>query len=497
MNSNSNAQGALDVRPTVPPVIRDILQLPETPAPRPRPGRGRGGPRVDATGRRLPPGPAPPQSWLNRPAHGILSTVPRQSGSDGRRLDKYMLPELYLPAKGSLIDLTLRQFAHSWDFQREYCRYYLYQHVPTHLREALVAYLSIWKDPGNVTLADLKAILLPPQKQEGDDEDEDIEHLEDEEEEDYLGPSIANKDFRHLDLSHSIGTSLSLRELTDLLFPPKPSTTKPITAASHKTAELRDSWEDSADEDEFQPEPPSSSIPRPLLPNLTHLSLSLPPNPLSSSTFTSPFTTPGTHHHHHPLPSWRHLLSFASHHPTLTHLSLANWPEPSLTPNAKYASFVTAQGGRVQYGGTGPYSHSLDNDWSEAILVLRRLSRAWYRLEWLDLRGCGGWWEALWAVSRGPMGDMHLDQNQDTESGGREEREETTGGGEEGDRVDWRVDWGKVETVVLGLDEEAERGKVLGGGDERDGMVVVEKGKKLERHVRGLRKGRGRWFAVC
>ncbi|KAK3485921.1 uncharacterized protein B0T23DRAFT_241952 [Neurospora hispaniola] len=508
VNSNSNAQGALDVRPTVPPVIRDILQLPETPAPRPRPGRGRGGPRVDATGRRLPPGPAPPQSWLNRPAHGILSTVPRQSGSDGRRLDKYMLPELYLPAKGSLIDLTLRQFAHSWDFQREYCRYYLYQHLPTHLREALVAYLSIWKDPGNVTLADLKAILLPPQKQEGDDVDEDAEQLEEEEEEeeDYLDPSIANKDFRHLDLSHSIGTSLSLRELTDLLFPPKPSTTKPITAASLKTAEPRDSWEDSADEeDEFQPEPSSSSIPRPLLPNLTHLSLSLPPNPLSSSTFT----TPGTHHHH-PLPSWRHLLSFASHHPTLTHLSLANWPEPSLTPNAKYASFVTAQGRRVQYGGTGPYSHSLDNDWSEAILVLRRLSRAWYRLEWLDLRGCGGWWEALWAVSRGPMGDMmHLDQNQDFRSGGggrereEEETEETTTGGgeegaeggEEGDRVDWRVDWGKVETVVLGLDE-AERGKFL-GGDEKNGVVVVEKGKKLERHVRGLRKGRGRWFAVC
>nr|CAB91345.2 hypothetical protein [Neurospora crassa] len=470
VNSNSNAQGALDVRPTVPPVIRDILQLPETPAPRPRPGRGRGGPRVDATGRRLPPGPAPPQSWLNRPAHGILSTVPRQSGSDGRRLDKYMLPELYLPAKASTYPSP----------------------------RTLVAYLGIWKDPGNVTLADLKAILLPPQKQEGNDEDEDAEQLEEEEEEeDYLDPSIANKDFRHLDLSHSIGTSLSLRELTDLLFPPKPSTTKPITAASLKTAEPRDSWEDSADEeDEFQPEPPSSSssIPRPLLPNLTHLSLSLPPNPLSSSTFTSPSTTPGNY----PLPSWRHLLSFASHHPTLTHLSLANWPEPSLTPNAKYASFVTAQGRRVQYGGTGPYSHSLDNDWSEAILVLRRLSRAWYRLEWLDLRGCGGWWEALWAVSRGPMGDMmHLDQDGSSGAGEREEREETmTGGGEEGDRVDWRVDWGKVETVVLGLDEEAGRGKFL-GGDEKNGVAVMEKGKRLERHVRGLRKGRGRWFAVC
>ncbi|KAK1773470.1 hypothetical protein QBC45DRAFT_80229 [Copromyces sp. CBS 386.78] len=476
VNSNSNAQGALDVRPTVPPVIRDIFQLPETPAPRPRPGRGRGGPRVDAAGRRLPPGPAPPQSWLNRPAHGIVSTVPHQSGSDGRRLDQHMLPELNLPARGSLIDLTLRQFAHSWDFQREYCHYHLY-HLPTHLRESLVAYLSIWRDPGHVTLADLKAILLPPQKQEDDDDDDDDDDQLSKE--DYLDPSIANKDFHHLDLSHSIGTSLSLRELTDLLFPPKPTASKTITAASLHTSEPKDSWEDSADEeDEFQPEAPQ--IPRPLLPNLTHLSLSLTPNPLASSTFTTPGTLGN-----HPLPSWRHLLAFASHHPTLTYLSLANWPEPSLTPNAKYASFVTAQGRRVQYGGTGPYSHSLDNDWSEAILVLRRLSRAWYRLEWLDLRGCGGWWEALWAVTRGPGGDLDQDG---MEPGGM-----ARGGGDvrEGDRVDWRVDWGKVDTVVFGIEEE--RAKFLGGNEE----VVAEKGKRLERHVRGVRQGRGRWFTVC
>lgn len=112
--------------------------------------------------------------------------------------------------------------------------------------------------------------------------------------------------------------------------------------------------------------------------------------------------------------------------------------------------------------------------------MLRRLSRAWYRLEWLDLRGCGGWWEALWGVSRGPMGDLDQD--------GVETHGE---GGEVGDRVDWRVDWGKVETVVLGLEEE--RGKFPVDGVEE----VVEKGKRLERHVRGVRKGRGRWFAVC
>ncbi|KAK3398735.1 hypothetical protein B0T20DRAFT_216488 [Sordaria brevicollis] len=474
--NNSNAQSALDVRPTVPPVIRDILQLPETPAPRPRPGRGRGGgPRVDALGRRLPAGPAPPPSWLGPRTEEIVSTVPRESSSN-RQLDQHMLPGLYLPAKRSLVDLALRHFAHSWDFQREYCHYYLYS-LPTHLREALVVYLSIWRDPGHLTLTDLKALLLPPQKQEGDeDEDELLE-------ENYPDPSITNKDFHRLDLSHSLGPSLSLRDLTSLLFPPKP-------AIPAKSTEPKDSWEDFEDseEDELQPDIPN--IPRSILPNLTHLSLALPPDPTSSAILSS---TPGTFFRDHQnLPSWRHLLAFASHHPTLTHLSLANWPEPSLTPNAKYASVVNPQGRRIQVGGTGPYSHSLDNDWSEAIFVLRKLSKAWYRLEWLDLRGCSGWWEGLWAVTRGPEGDWDGDQPGGPARGGRGgATAEGEDGGEGGDRVDWKLDWGKVETVVLGVEEE----KYRLNGERYE--VLVEKGKYLEKHVRGVRKGRGRWFAVC
>jgi hypothetical protein len=50
--------------PTLPPQIRQLLSQPETPAPRPRARDRR---RFDINGRRIPPGPAPPRSWLEGP----------------------------------------------------------------------------------------------------------------------------------------------------------------------------------------------------------------------------------------------------------------------------------------------------------------------------------------------------------------------------------------------------------------------------------------------
>ncbi len=72
----------------------------------------------------------------------------------------------------------------------------------------------------------------------------------------------------------------------------------------------------------------------------------------------------------------------------------------------------------MQYGGTAAYSHSLDDDWAEAVAVLHRLSQNLYGLEYLDLTGCGPWLPAL--VRR--VGH---------------------------DEVDWVRDFGKVETLVL------------------------------------------------
>lgn len=316
------------------------------------------------------------------------------------------------------MDIVLRKLAEDWEFQRSYNRYYLYS-LPNHLKVALITYLGIWYGNG-VSSADLRAILLPCV----DDETQDDEEHD---------SSIANEDIAHLDLTGSLGRDLKLRELSDLLFPTaSPKSPHPIQT------ELQESWDAPASQ------AASSAIPRPLLPNITHLSLAI--NPKHASAV-----------------SWRHLLSFAAHFPTLTHLSLAYWPEPSLTPNAKLASFVVASGTgssrTVQYGGTGPYSHSLDGDWSEAVLVLRRLSKSLYGLEWLDLTGCGAWATALMATV-------------------------------EHDFVDWAGDWGKIGTVLLypGYKLGADAGQSETEAYQKDVGLAA----KLVRYVRGRRAGRGR-----
>jgi hypothetical protein len=316
-----------------------------------------------------------------------------------------------------MVDMVLRQFALDWEWQRSYCRYHLYE-LPTHLRIALIAYLVTYTREG-VSLSDLQAVLCPPP---------DVPEYQNDS---TLAPSVVNETFTHLDLSGSLGRSLKLRDLSDLLFPRAP-----------KNTDLQESWDDA-------PEEPTANIPRPLLPNLTHLSLALDPTSSSSSNTAS----------------WRQLLSFAPHLRNLTHLSLAFWPEPTLTPNAKLATITSPHTGRaVQYGGTGPYSHSLDDDWAEQVLVLRRLSRSLYGLEYLDLTGCGAWFPALWASAG------------------------------EGDSVDWVGLWGKIETVVMfpgyRLAEDA-------GAEETSRFwEIVDSARRVERHVRSLRAGRGRWISV-
>jgi hypothetical protein len=325
------------------------------------------------------------------------------------------LPGQRLPGRGSLVDMVLRKFALDWEWQRVYNQYHLYE-IPTHLRVALVAYLAAYT-PDGVSLGDLRAILLPHPDVSEDRAGPD------------LAPSVMNDDFRYLDISGSLGRSLKLRELSDLLFPPQ-----------SETVDLQDSWD--------APEQVAADIPRPLLPALTHLSLALDP--------TSPPT--------HPV-SWRQLLAFATHLTGLTHLSLAFWPEPTLTPNARLATVVSPLTGRaLQYGGTGPYSHSLDDDWAEQVLVLRRLSRSLYGLEHLDLTGCGGWFPALWATAG------------------------------EGDMVDWVGVWGKVTTLVM------EPGYKLAEDAEVEETAryweFVDWAKRVERHVRGRRAGKGRFVTV-
>lgn len=141
-----------------------------------------------------------------------------------------------------------------------------------------------------------------------------------------------NNGFFRMDLSGSLGRSISFKQLAGLVQKP-----------SHLEEEEAESWEESF----------TRSLGLPST-HLTHLSIS------------------------HPGPniSWKKFLSFAKNIPVLTHLSLAYWPTPSATPNSTTTVMSPSRGQDVQYGGTNYYSHSLDSDYREAASILRRLANS-------------------------------------------------------------------------------------------------------------------------
>jgi len=277
---------------------------------------------------------------------------------------------------------------------------------------ALISYLTTFHGPG-LTLSDLKTILLMPQVFDGDDEDPGPQEH----------PSFFNEGISHLDLSTSVGRSLKIRDLSQLLFPSETTSNDPPP----------ESWD--ADE--------ASYLPRPLLPNLTHLSLAADPESNS-------------------LCSWRRLLSLSTHLPTLTHLSLAFWPVPCLAPNLTSAKIV-ANGHTFQAGGTSLYSHTLDNEWSEQILILRKLSQSLYGLEYLDLTGCNAWFKALITSA-------------------------------DGDQVDWVGDWGKMTHLIMTTGYAPPLGLDLAKTEKFN--EVVDMAVSVEKTVRTRRAGRGRMFSV-
>ncbi|PHH91645.1 hypothetical protein CDD83_10862 [Cordyceps sp. RAO-2017] len=388
--------------PSLPPTIREVLRLPETPAPLPRrPPRQ----RFDDRGRRLPAGPAPPRSWVSgAPAGATSDGSPRASARLGLSGPaRTALPVAYLPARGSLIDLALRRLALDWELHRVYNQYHL-DAVPSHLKPALIRYVSVAR---GVTTSDLKAVLLPAGGGGAyGEEDEEVEEL---------GPhSASNPQVSCLDLSGSLGRSLSLRGLSRLLFPPSRRPNGPEA--------VRDAW-DAAD--------PVPSPPRTLLPNLTHLSLALDPCAAGDVP-------------------WKQLLALSLKLSTVTHLSLAFWPVPCLTPPLPAS---------IQDAGRSPGAARLsaDRDWSEALLVLKMLSKRLYRLEYLDLTGCVSWFDAL------AMESGH-------------------------DRVDWVWSWGKISHLRLFTgwtpDEDAPPSEQLAHRE------AASTARRVERHIIAQRAGR-------
>ncbi|KAK6192986.1 hypothetical protein LQW54_012910 [Pestalotiopsis sp. IQ-011] len=404
--------------PSLPPTISRILQLPETPTPRPRTRLQQ---RRALNGRLLPPGPPPPRSWFHNSVSTQFSVIETISGH-ADRLKLYPLPDAFNPRHGSLIDMSLHQLIVNWGVQKEWNRYYLYD-LPDRLRTALICYVSKYHEEG-VSIDDLRIILAGPT-------DEELAEYQLEKPD----TTVLNADIHHLDLTGCVGSMISVKMLTDLLFPPVP-------AASH---EIADSW----DAPELLPAPTS------LLPNLTHLSLAVDSSPTTS-------------------PSWKQLLSLSAKLPGLTHLNLSGWPAPSMTPNSTFTTMFTSTGQSVPYGGTHLYSHALDNDWSEAVSVLKRLSKALYNLEYLDLTGCSGWYPAL-----------HKEVDAELTI----------------DFVDWSREWGKITFLRLcsGYQNPETVEATAESAAENRFMPLLESKRQasvIEKRIIAQRAGQGRFITV-
>lgn len=245
------------------------------------------------------------------------------------------LPDSILPNHGSLLHTALKALAVNWDWHVHYDQHYLAT-IPVRCKEALLSYIARYS-PAGIDKAGLALLFL------------DDTELED---------ATGVDELTHLDLSTSVGQRLKLKQLKDLL-----GGKKAIPAGGETSDAVPESWD--------TPDSLNALSGLPRFHSLTHLSLSHPTNTAT----------------------WKGLLDLAPDLVTITHLSLAYWPTPTLSPNSATAYRVTPQG-NVNYGASSFYS-DMDDDWTEAASILRRLSKSTYCLKWLDLTGCFPWVQAL------------------------------------------------------------------------------------------------------
>ncbi|KAI5303435.1 large subunit of alpha-aminoadipate reductase, partial [Ascosphaera pollenicola] len=292
------------------------------------------------------------------------------------------LPDTKFPARNSLTHTVLKSMAKRWDYHLLYDNVFLAE-LPDSLKQLLLSYVAYYTphDVVEVGMRGLKPLFL----------DISVD----------TGMVIDQSAVSRLDLENAVGRWVSIRQLTREVKgwtedskaktrqktreKAKTTTTGPAQIGEEDEAETDNqgqatpaSWEDEIDT-------PSSKISSPLInqpslssrfPSLRYLSLANPHGTQSAS--------------------WSSLLSLLPNISRLTHLSLAYWPAPTLTPNSLRAriSHPTVSTLSFQYGGTDIYS-AYEDDWHEAASVLRRVSKATYCLKWLDLEGCMEWVDAL------------------------------------------------------------------------------------------------------
>jgi hypothetical protein len=343
---------------SVPPELRGILGVPESAPPRARHG-------FRTRDRLRTPGPAPPRSWTALGSGRWMPTLvfrgKRKGGKTARGPVERFKPQAVGrfarltglendirqdKGAGTLLHYTLKTVVAQWDMLDEE-DYPALAEFPLQLRLQLLSYMCV-HGPG-ISIEGFEALT------QGSDK------------------------VTHLDLSGLVGHgTLTLPRLTKRF---RPEQSKAITTAS---LDVVDSWEDV--------DTPVSLLDTGLSPsrfsNLTHLSLSHPP----------------------PTILWRELLALTKHTHQITHLSLAYWPRPTLTPNLSTTTVSSQYSPDVIAGGSHIYSN-LDQDLTEPAALLRQLSVNLLRLQWLDFEGCTHWALALALLASIPELPANVNDN--------------------------------------------------------------------------------------
>ncbi len=339
---------------SVPQDVQKVLGVPESAPPKPK--------RAVRTRERLrTPGPAPPKSWLAGGSRWWTSTLAMRGGRTSIRkradLTNRSRPDRVLrfaqltglkdgpdlEAVHSLTHFALKSVAESWHLFDEE-DYPALAEIPLRLRLRVISYIGFYGAPLDVQALD--ALLTGVEQVQA------------------------------LDLAGLIGHSnLTVKKVAKLIDRDE----GPV--ADHARDSVVDSW-DAEDSLEAALAP---SIRSSRFSNLTHLCLS----------------------HPGPAASWRDLLGLAKHAPQTTHLSLASWPRPTLTPNLSTATVSSTNSPDVTAGASHYYS-GLDQDFTEPVSILRQLSSHLLCLQWLDLEGCPDWVPAFAQLAVGTAVVPHM-----------------------------------------------------------------------------------------
>ena len=197
----------------------------------------------------------------------------------------------------SLQNTAMRTIARQWEDISQYEKYNLVD-LPARLRMMLLSYIAVYGPDEGVGLDGLRHLLIRPTSAEDDEVGQG------------WGEQVAdNDDFFRLDLSRSLGRSIGFKNITSLV-----TLSDNNAGQAAQSEEAQESWEQ---EGFLTPNL------RPILPHLTHLSLS---HPLLSSSSTS----------------WSKLLTFAKayadYHPFVAGLLACSNDDASLIHRVYFSS---------------------------------------------------------------------------------------------------------------------------------------------------------------